>query len=89
MHIKFFLEEPSAEEALKHLLPKILLKDVSYEFHTFQGRDEMLKELPKRLKGEQWIPNDWRIVVLIFLKTLFDSIVTSVLVGFVHENARG
>ena len=29
------------------------------------------------------------IVNLIFLKTLFDSIVTSVLVGFVHENARG
>ena len=65
MHIEFFLEEPSAEEALKHLLPKIILKDVSYEFHTFQGRDEMLKELPKRLKGEQWIPNDWRIIVLI------------------------
>ncbi len=65
MHIKFFLEEPSAEETLKHLLPKILLKDVSYEFHTFQGRDEMLKELPKRLKGEQWIPDNWRIIVLI------------------------
>ncbi len=65
MHIKFFLEEPSAEEALKHLLPKILLKDVSYEFHTFQGRDEMLKELPTRLKGEQWIPDNWRIIVLI------------------------
>lgn len=64
MHIKFFLEEPSAEEALKYLLPKIL-KDVSYEFHTFQGRDEMLKELPKRLKGEQWIPDNWRIIVLI------------------------
>ena len=65
MHIKFFLEEPSAEEALKQLLPKILLKDVSYEFHTFQGRDEMLKDLPKRLKGEQWIPDNWRIIVLI------------------------
>ena len=65
MHIKFFLEEPSAEEALKELLPKILLKDVSYEFHTFQGRDEMLKDLPKRLKGEQWIPDNWRIIVLI------------------------
>ena len=26
--------------------------------------------------------------LLIFLKTLFDSIVMSVLVGFVHENAR-
>ena len=65
MHIKFFLEEPSAEEALKHLLPKILLKNVSYEFHTFQGRDEMIKELPARLKGEQWIPHNWRIIVLI------------------------
>ena len=65
MHIKFFLEESSAEEALKHLLPKILLKDVSYEFHAFQGRDEMLKELPTRLKGEQWIPDNWRIIVLI------------------------
>ena len=64
MHIKFFLEEPSAEETLKHVLPKIL-KDVSYEFHTFQGRDEMLKELPERLKGEQWIPDDWRMIVLI------------------------
>lgn len=65
VHIKFFLEEPSAEEALKHLLPKILADDVSYEFHTSEGRDEMLKELPKRLKGEQWIPKDWRIIVLI------------------------
>ena len=65
MHIKFFLEEPSAEEALKHLIPKILEKDVSYEFHTFQGRDEMLKELPRRLKGEQWIPDNWQIIVLL------------------------
>ena len=65
MFIKFFLEELSAEEALKHLLPKILTDDVNYEFHTFQGRDEMLIELPKRLKGEKWIPNDWRIIVLI------------------------
>lgn len=65
MFIKFFLEEFSAEEALKHLLPKILTDDVYYEFHTFQGRDEMLIELPMRLKGEHWIPNDWRIIVLI------------------------
>ena len=65
VHIKIFLEEPSAEEALKHLIPKILEIDVSYEFHTFQGKDEMLIELPKRLKGEQWIPKNWRIIVLI------------------------
>ena len=65
MHIKFFLEEPSAEETLKYILPKIFSDSVSYEFHVSEGRDDLLKELPKRLKGHQWIPNDWRIVVLI------------------------
>ena len=65
MHIKFFLEEPSAEEALRYILPKIFSDSVSYEFHVSEGRDDLLKELPKRLKGHQWIPNDWRIVVLI------------------------
>lgn len=65
VHIKFFLEEPSAEEALKHLLPKILADDVSYEFHTYEGIDKMLIELPKRLKGLKGIPDNWRIIVLI------------------------
>ena len=65
MHIKFFLEELSAEEALTHILPKILADDVSYEFHVSEGRDDLLEELPKLLKGHQWIPDDWRIVVLI------------------------
>ena len=65
MHIKFFLEEPSAEEALRYILPKIFSDSVSYEFHVSEGRDDLLKELPKRLKGHQWIPDNWRIIVLI------------------------
>ena len=65
MHIKFFLEEPSAEEALRCILPKILLPDVICIFHAFEGRDDMLTELPKHLKGHQWITDDWRIIVLI------------------------
>lgn len=65
MHIKFFLEEPSAEEALRYILPKILLPDVICIFHAFEGRDDMLAELPKHLKGHQWITGDWRIIVLI------------------------
>ncbi len=65
MHIKFFLEEPSAEAALKYILPKILSSDVICFFHAFEGKDDMLKELPKLMKGHQWIPNDWRIIVLI------------------------
>lgn len=65
MHIKFFLEEPSAEEALRHILPKILSPDVICIYHVFEGKDDMLEELPKHLKGHQWIPDDWRIIVLI------------------------
>ena len=30
-----------------------------------EGKDDMLEELPKHLKGHQWIPDDWRIIVLI------------------------
>ncbi len=65
MHIKFFLEEPSAEEALKHILPKILSPHVTCIFHVFEGKEDMLEELPNHLKGLQGIPNDWRIIVLI------------------------
>ncbi len=65
MRIKFFLEEPSAEVTLRHILPKILSPDIICIFHVFEGKDDMLEELPKLMKGHQWIPNDWRIIVLI------------------------
>ena len=65
MHIKFFLEELSAEEVLRRILPKILSPHVTCIFHVFEGKEDMLEELPKHLKGHQWIPNDWRIIVLI------------------------
>ena len=66
MHIEFLLEERSAEEALKCILPKILSGNVGYGLHVFGGKDNLLKELPKRLKGyRRWIPDDWRIIVLI------------------------
>ena len=65
MHIDFLLEEPSAEAALRTILPRIL-PDVSSDFHVFKGKEDLLKKLPQRLKTyRQWIPNDWRIVVLI------------------------
>ena len=65
MHIKFFLEEPSAEIALRHILPKILSPEVTCIFHAFEGKDDMLNELPKFMKAHQWIPDDWRLIVLI------------------------
>ena len=66
MHIEFLLEEPSAEAALKAILPKILVDDVTFDFHVFEGKPDLLKQLPLRLKGyRQWLPADWRIFVLI------------------------
>ncbi len=66
MHIEFFVEEESAERALDILVPKILGFDPTFRIHTFQGKMDLLKNLPARLKGYQtWLPDDWRIVVLI------------------------
>lgn len=66
MQIEFLLEEPSAEVALNAILPKILSNTVSYYFHVFEGKDDLLNNLPNRLKGYRpWISDDWRIIVLV------------------------
>ena len=66
MHIEFLLEERSAEVALKAILPNILSDDVSFTFHVFEGKHDLLKQLPARLKGyNRGISEDWRIIVLI------------------------
>jgi hypothetical protein len=66
MHIEFLLEERSAKVALKAILPKILSDDVSSDFHVFEGKHDLLKQLPARLKGyNRGISEDWRIIVLI------------------------
>jgi hypothetical protein len=66
MHIEFLVEEPSAEVALKNIVPKILREDVSFAIHPHQGKPDLLGKLPDRLRGYRaWLPKDWRIVILI------------------------
>ena len=66
MHIEFFLEERSAEVALKIILPKILSDDVDFTFHVSQGKHDLLKNLPTLLKGfSPPISDNRRIMVLI------------------------
>jgi hypothetical protein len=61
----FFVEELSMETALKHLLPK-MLKKTEFQIIRFQCKDDLLKNLHGRLKGYcSWMPNSWRIVVLV------------------------
>lgn len=66
MHIEFLLEEQSAEAVLKTILPKILPENVSFRFHVFEGKQDLLRKLSSRLKGYRpWIPENWRIIILI------------------------
>lgn len=66
MHIEFLLEEESCAEALKILLPRIVGDRTSFATHIFQGKRDLLGSLASRLRGyTRWLPQDWRIAVLV------------------------
>ena len=68
MHIELLVEEPSAEEALKNIIPKIIGNQITFKIHHFPDKPSLLKNLPNRLKGyKTWIPEDYYIVVLVDL----------------------
>lgn len=60
--IVFFLEEPSAREMLKGLLPKVLPENISVQYIVFEGKQDLGKKLPIRLRA--WQKPDSRFVVL-------------------------
>lgn len=64
-HLEALVEEYSAEAALEILLPKLLPSHVEFEIRSFRGKADLFKNLPNRLKGySQWLPEDWRILVM-------------------------
>ena len=66
MHLEIFVEEPSAEAALAHLIPRILGPEVTFKLLAHQGKPDLLRKLPARLRAYRtWLPDDWRIVVLL------------------------
>lgn len=66
MHFEFFVEEISTEAALLNLIPRILEVEHTFAIHPFQGKPDLLANLPARLHAYRtWLPKDWRIVVLI------------------------
>ncbi len=65
-HLEFLVEEPSAEAFVRVLLPRLLPSSCTFDVHGFQGKDDLLAKLPARLRGyAQWLPDNWRIVVLV------------------------
>lgn len=60
-----FVEEYSMEAALEKLLPK-LLGDIEFQVIRFQCKDDLMKNAPDRLRGyAAWLPENWRILVLV------------------------
>jgi hypothetical protein len=59
----FFLEEPSAREMLKGLLPKLLPEQIHFQPVVFEGKQDLLRQLGIKLKG--WRQPDTRFVVLV------------------------
>lgn len=65
MHIEILVEEQSMEETLKILLPRMLPPETTYRILSFQGKQNLLRQLPARLRGYSWITNEYRIIVLL------------------------
>lgn len=64
-HVEFHVEELSMEAALRALLPR-MLGDVTFDVFPYQGKHDLLRELPKRLRGlVSWLPAAWRVVVIV------------------------
>jgi len=51
-----FLEESSAEEMLKGVLPRLLSGDIEYTYIVFDGKQDLEKQLVRKLKG--WLKPD-------------------------------
>lgn len=66
MNLEVLVEERSAEQALRVLLPRIV-PNADFEVRVFQGKTDLLKKLPDRLKGyASWITRaDTCLVVLV------------------------
>lgn len=66
MHVEMLLEEPSAEAFLQVIFGAVLPPPVTWNPIVFQGKDDLLRKLEPRLRAyRKWIPDDWRIVVLV------------------------
>lgn len=62
MNLVFFLEEPSAKAMLQGMLPKILPAHVVPQFVVFEGKQDLEKRLPIRLRA--WQDPDAKFIVM-------------------------
>ena len=54
------------EAFLRALLPRVLPPCRTFQVHAFQGKPDLLGKLQDRLRAyADWLPRDWRIVVVV------------------------
>ncbi|OQY60009.1 MAG: hypothetical protein B6245_03640 [Desulfobacteraceae bacterium 4572_88] len=53
IYLVCLLEEPSAQEMLKGVLPRILPEDVYVQYVVFEGKQDLEKQIEHRLRGWQ------------------------------------
>jgi hypothetical protein len=65
-HLVLLVEEPSMEAFLCGLLPRLLPQDRTFQVHPFQGKSDLLGKIEARLRAyASWLPDNWRIVVVV------------------------
>lgn len=68
MLLEVLVEELSAEEAMRVLLPPLVGPEVTLEIHSFQGKRDLLAKLADRLRGyARWMASgvETRVVVVV------------------------
>ena len=61
-NLVFMLEEPSAEDFLRGILPRLIPETVTPHFLVFEGKQDLEKQLPRRLRG--WLRPNSRFIVM-------------------------
>ncbi len=66
MHFEILVEEYSAEIALRNLLSKLVCGDHTYRIITSQGKNDLIKNLPAKLRGyRKWLSKNMTILVVV------------------------
>lgn len=86
MNLVFFLEEPSAREMLKGLLPRMLPDMIAVRYVVFEGKQDLEKNIVRRLRG--WRAPNTAFVVLRDQDAGVCLAVKKVLVGKCREAGR-
>ena len=64
-HLELLVEEPSMGSFLEATLPRLLPADCTFAIHAFQSKDDLLRNLPHRLRAyRRFLPENWRVIVM-------------------------